>query len=120
MNPVRVGPFDRNSYKDLFKDGKEPMLLKDHAVKTELGEIKTIVAHCDYCGKKHMVGDGVVGGAMGWHEARRFDRDMPPIHFCCLDHHIRGLQRFQANGVKELDRGNWPIIHGLCCSAKEE
>lgn len=96
------------------------MLLKDHALKTEFGEIKTIVAHCDYCGKKDLVGSDMIGGAMGWLEVRRFDRDIPPIHFCGLEHLVEGIRLFLDKGVKTLDRGNWQIILGLCSSAKEE
>lgn len=94
------------------------MLLKDFTVETELGEIKTIVAHCDYCGKKHMIGSDMTGGAMDWLEVRRFDRDIPPIHFCNLDHLEKGAQVFREKGIKILERGNWPLINGICSRAE--
>lgn len=95
------------------------MLLKDFTVETELGTIKALVAHCDYCGKKHFAGSNVVGGAMDWLEVRRLDLDLPPVHFCSLDHLAKGVQAFQEKGIKVLERGNGPLINGICSRAGE-
>jgi hypothetical protein len=97
------------------------MLLKGQAVKTEFGTIETIVAHCDYCGSKHLVGGDIVkGGAMNWLEVRRFDRDVPPIHFCCLGHLVDGIQRLMHSGVDRLEAKNWERILDVCSTAVGE
>lgn len=97
------------------------MLLKGQAVKTEFGAIETILAHCDYCGKRHLVsGDIVKGGAMDWLEVRRFDRDVPPIHFCCLRHLVAGTRRLMRSGVEKLESKNWERILDVCSTAGGE
>lgn len=96
------------------------MLLKDFTVETELGKVKILVAHCDYCGRKHFAGSNVVGGANDWLEIRRLDLDLPPVHYCSLDHLAKGVQVFQKRGITVLERGNWPLINGICTTAVGE
>lgn len=90
------------------------MLLKER-VNTEFGMAQAHTAHCDYCGKKH-----IVDGAMDWIEVLRLDHSTQPLHFCCIDHLVKGGKRFQDRGIKALDRGSWPLILGVCFTAKEE
>lgn len=88
------------------------MLLKQIEVQTELGPIKTLLVHCDQCGRK-MIPDG----AMNWLETRRLDRDVPQLHFCslrCLGIAVQVLLRL---GVDAIDQKNWPIILEYCSKA---
>ncbi len=94
------------------------MLLLEQKVETELGIIETLVIHCDCCGKKRLVGGDISkGGANDWIETRRLDRDVPPIHFCCLGHLVEGIQRIQHAGVTKLEISNWKKIKDICSTA---
>jgi hypothetical protein len=95
------------------------MLLKNFLVNTDLGAIKTLVAHCDECGKKHFISSDTVGGAMAWLELRRFDREVPPIHFCSLECLLNGIKGLADLGVSELNTENWPRILERCTKAGE-
>lgn len=86
------------------------MLLKNCMVNTDLGTIKTVLAHCDSCGKKHLVSDGISGGAMGWLEVRRLDREVPSIHFCSLACLLKGVGELVDLGIAELSTDNWGRI----------
>lgn len=96
------------------------MLLPHYMVNTDLGTVKTLVAHCDHCGKKHLVSGEIIGGAMGWLEVRRFDKDVPPIHFCTLRCLINGIGGLLELGINELSTDNWARILEYCTKAGEQ
>lgn len=89
------------------------MIFKDYTVETEFGKVKTLVIHCDYCGRKHMV-----NGAMDWLEIHRLDNDIPPIHYCSLNHLIKGTQMLKDKGINVLEQGSWSLINGTCSRAE--
>lgn len=85
------------------------MLLKQIEVQTELGPVKTLLVHCDQCGRKMMP-----DGAMDWLELRRLDRAVPQLHFCSLSCAMSFVQSLLRIGVETIDQENWETILSHC------
>lgn len=89
------------------------MLIKE-SVKTQYGIVETKIIHCDSCGKK-----ALIDGALRWLELRHLDRDVPPLHFCCLRCVVPGVVELLAVGVEEMRMSNWPQIEACVSRAGE-